>query len=632
MVSTGAPVTIIGTATDAGGGKVGGVEFSLDGGATWHPASGTTSWSGKWLPNGPGLVTIKTRAVDDSGRLETPGPGITVNVVDNPAGCSLFPPDAAPMIFSQPDAAGSLELGMRFWSDRSGWVKAIRFYKTAVNTGTHVGNLWTNDGTLLAEATFTNETPSGWQEVQLSTPVAITAGTIYVVSYHLDSGYGSFDPNFFASSAYDRPPLHAPMDGVFGPNGVNHVGASAFPTGTYASSNYWVDVVFTSSITTDTTAPSVTTVSPANGATGVSTGTSVSATFSEDMAPWTLGSPTIPIQWHTSRLYFSPPIDSAHQDMLRTFKMGKDIQLTVSQVPNGTYDVYLWTFEDSNPLTATISVEGSVVGTYNSGLAGSWKRLGPFTKTISDGDIQVRFQSNDVALISGLEIWSGGGTPPATPPSTDTFYRAVNLGGPAMTMDGHNWEANNELTPNFTLNFSINGLPGGYLSSIPGFVFNPSVDTPEHAEMLRTYRWNHDVQFSLTSVPTGSYNVYVWTFEPNAPLNASLSIEQNTVLSNYSTGPAGHWDRLGPFPVTVADGNIQVQFLCSVQTDASFLSGVEVWQSSAPLQPPAGTFYRAINVGGPATVIDGHNWEGETTSNYTTNADPNPVTLEGSSE
>ena len=145
--------------------------------------------------------------------------------------------------------------------------------------------------------------------------------------------------------------------------------------------------------------------------------------------------------------------------------------------------------------------------------------------------------------------------------------------------------------------------------------------------MLRTYRWNHDVQFSLTSVPTGSYNVYVWTFEPNAPLNASLSIEQNTFLSNYSTGPAGHWDRLGPFPVTVADGNIQVQFLCIVPTDASFLSGVEVWQSSAPLQPPAGTFYRAINVGGPATVIDGHNWEGETTSNYTSNANPNPVSL-----
>ena len=293
--------------------------------------------------------------VEDSRR---PGPGITVNVVDNPAGSSLFPPDAAPMIFSQPDAP-SQELGMRFVSDRNGWIKAIRFYKSAINTGTHAGHLWANDGTLLASATFTNETPSGWQEVQLSTPVAITANTLYVVSYHLDSGYFSFDPGFFALSGYDRPPLHAPMDGVFGANGVNHVGPSAFPTDTYNSSNYWVDVVFTPSLTTDTTAPSVTTVSPANGATGVSTGTSVSATFSEDIAPWTLGSPNYSYPNATPAFTFAPPTDSAHQDMLRTFKMGKDIQLTVSQVPNGTYDVYLWTFEDSNPLTATISVEGS---------------------------------------------------------------------------------------------------------------------------------------------------------------------------------------------------------------------------------------------------------------------------------
>ncbi len=116
------------------------------------------------------------------------------------------------------------------------------------------------------------------------------------------------------------------------------------------------------SATSDTTAPSVTSVSPANGATGVSTGTSVSAVFSEEMAPWTVGSPNYSYPSSTTAFTLAPPIDAAHQDMLRTFKMGKDIQLTLSAVPNGTYDVYLWTFEDSNPLTATISVEGSVVG------------------------------------------------------------------------------------------------------------------------------------------------------------------------------------------------------------------------------------------------------------------------------
>ncbi|MGZ4429986.1 MAG: N,N-dimethylformamidase beta subunit family domain-containing protein, partial [Nocardioidaceae bacterium] len=36
--------TISGTATDTGGGVVAGVEVSVDGGTTWHPASGTDSW------------------------------------------------------------------------------------------------------------------------------------------------------------------------------------------------------------------------------------------------------------------------------------------------------------------------------------------------------------------------------------------------------------------------------------------------------------------------------------------------------------------------------------------------------------------------------------------------------------
>ena len=38
-VTAGTPVTVSGTATDNGGGRVGGVEVSVDG-LTWHPATG----------------------------------------------------------------------------------------------------------------------------------------------------------------------------------------------------------------------------------------------------------------------------------------------------------------------------------------------------------------------------------------------------------------------------------------------------------------------------------------------------------------------------------------------------------------------------------------------------------------
>ena len=74
----GTPVTISGTATDDGGGVVGGVEVSVDGGATWHPATGRGSWTYAWTPPASGTFTIRSRAVDDSGNLEAPGAGITV--------------------------------------------------------------------------------------------------------------------------------------------------------------------------------------------------------------------------------------------------------------------------------------------------------------------------------------------------------------------------------------------------------------------------------------------------------------------------------------------------------------------------------------------------------------------------
>ena len=85
-LSLGNVVTITGTATDSGGGVVGGVEVSIDGGQTWHPAQGRASWTYNWTILTAGSITIKSRAVDDSGNLETPSAGVTVNVPKPPIG------------------------------------------------------------------------------------------------------------------------------------------------------------------------------------------------------------------------------------------------------------------------------------------------------------------------------------------------------------------------------------------------------------------------------------------------------------------------------------------------------------------------------------------------------------------
>jgi fibronectin type 3 domain-containing protein len=79
-VSLGSSVTISGTAMDFGGGVVGGVEISVDGGTTWHPAVGRENWTYTTTFNNNATVNIRSRAVDDSGNLEVPGPGITITV------------------------------------------------------------------------------------------------------------------------------------------------------------------------------------------------------------------------------------------------------------------------------------------------------------------------------------------------------------------------------------------------------------------------------------------------------------------------------------------------------------------------------------------------------------------------
>lgn len=247
-VDSGSTVTVTGTATDLGG-AVGGVEVSGDGGKTWHPATGRGNWSYAWTPRVSGHTTLLSRAVDDSGNLEQPH-GIPITIPSHTCPCRLW---NSSDVHGTPDSGDgkSVEVGLKFRADADGTVLAVRFYKASTNTGTHVGHLWSSSGTLLATANFTNETSSGWQQANFSQPVPISANTTYVVSYFAPQGHYSADSNAFAQSGIDNPPLHALANGVDGSNGIYAYTSSAetFPTDSFVSTNYWVDVVYTSSNT-----------------------------------------------------------------------------------------------------------------------------------------------------------------------------------------------------------------------------------------------------------------------------------------------------------------------------------------------------------------------------------------------
>jgi lysophospholipase L1-like esterase len=156
--------------------------------------------------------------------------------------CSLWPASNAAGNMSSVTTAR--EVGLKFRTDLPGHITGIRFFKKGPeNQGPHVAHLWSLDGTLLGEATFGNETTSGWQQVNFTNPIAVTADTTYVASYFAPFGRFTAKALYFDEQMEVNYPLRALAWGMSTANGVYRSGSSGFPT-TGSQANFWVDVIF----------------------------------------------------------------------------------------------------------------------------------------------------------------------------------------------------------------------------------------------------------------------------------------------------------------------------------------------------------------------------------------------------
>ena len=209
--------------------------------------------------------------------------------------CTIWPVSQVPALASANDP-GPVEVGVKFRPSGDGVITGIRFYKGALNTGVHIGNLWSQTGTPLASATFAGESAVGWQEVTFANPVAVTANATYVASYYAPNGGYAVDGAYFATSGVINGPLQALANGVAGGNGVFRYGTSQFPTETFNSANYWVDVVFIGTAPDDTTPPEVIAATPAPGSTNIAVTAPVAATFNEDMAADSISATTFELR------------------------------------------------------------------------------------------------------------------------------------------------------------------------------------------------------------------------------------------------------------------------------------------------------------------------------------------------
>ncbi len=130
-----------------------------------------------------------------------------------------------------------VELGLTFTSQKAGMLTAVRVLVPPDDKQPHRVTVWSDNAQKLATATGSGESKSGWQQVELTTPVHLTAGQKYVVSYQATNYRAS--PGYFTGHSVDSGPLSTTGPGIFA------YGDGGFPKQVWQAANYWVDVVFT---------------------------------------------------------------------------------------------------------------------------------------------------------------------------------------------------------------------------------------------------------------------------------------------------------------------------------------------------------------------------------------------------
>jgi hypothetical protein len=219
-------------------GSIAKVEFFS--GSTLLGEDTTSPYTFAWNNVAAGAYSITARATSALGRsatsaavvLNVSAPGQTYGGTP----FSLFASGVTPG-FSTDGSA--YELGVRLTASEAGAITAVRYYKSPGETGSHTGRVWSATGTLLASASFVNESASGWQQANLATPVALSAGQTVVVSVNDNSGGGYAYLEGGYATARVAGPLTAPVGA-----GVYSYTPGTFPTQTHQNSNYYRDAVF----------------------------------------------------------------------------------------------------------------------------------------------------------------------------------------------------------------------------------------------------------------------------------------------------------------------------------------------------------------------------------------------------
>ena len=229
---------------------------------------------------------------------------------------------------------------------------------------------------------------------------------------------------------------------------------------------------------------------------------------------------------------------------------------TFSDADPATVLTYSASLSDGNPLPSWLTFNANTRIFTGTPAVGNVGTLG-VRVTASDGN---GGSANDIFI---LTVSQSG--------FASTLYRALNLNGTALSIDGNSWQSSTGAS-----NFNYAQTGGGVFAN-QGVTLIPATDA-NRATMIRSSVWGNTVNLNVTSVPSGSYDVYLYVWEDNQNQTFSIALEGIVVIPTYNSGSAGTWNKLGPFRASITDGEINV----SANGGHACLSGIEIWTAPNP--------------------------------------------------
>jgi len=353
----------------------------------------------------------------------------TFILMSAPVGLGLFGIDAAQAITKYSLMSSSftpptqiyhvpIELGVELTTSSDQWVTQVKFYKAAASTEPHVARVWNASGTLLTTQPFGQTTASGWQTVNLSSPVSIRAGSTFTVSVFSDDFYYS-DASFPSTSVG---PLTVKR-GVY-----KYTNTSAFPDQSVGW-NYAVDLTVQSSlpvastITALPTAGDITYGTPLSGATLTGGTASVPGTFTFTSPSTVLGAGN-----QTASVTFTPTDSDNYSPTTGTVSVSVAQATPIITAPATAGDITYGTPLSGATLSGgTASVPGTFAFTSPSATPNAGTSNASITFTPTDA-------ANYTTATTTIPITISRATPTiSTPPTASNITYGADLSGATLT-------------------------------------------------------------------------------------------------------------------------------------------------------------------------------------------------------